>query len=119
MMRVAMYPNGWRVSLDELLQVGNESAGQIIVPKFCVRAQERRCVVTNHDGRTIPFGGELCLQPRSSAFMTLQRIGRREAVRTIDQPMIIQEPSRLDPSRPDGDRVQKPSSQSIAWRLET
>src|SRR5260370_38216787 len=95
MMRMAMYPNGWRVSFDELLQVGNESAGQIIVPKFCVRTQERRCVVTNHDGRTIPFGGELYLQPRSPAFMTLKRIRRREAIRTIDQAMIIQESSRL------------------------
>ena len=95
MMRMAMYPNGWRVSLDELFQVGNESAGQIIVPKFCVRTQERRCVVTNHDGRTILFGGELCLQPRSSAFMTLKSICRREAVWTIDQSMIIQESSRL------------------------
>src|SRR6266851_7385943 len=81
MMRVTMYPNGWRVSLDDLLQVGNESPGQIVVPESCVRAQESRCVVANHDGRTIPFDGELCLQPRSSAFMMLKRIRRRKAVR--------------------------------------
>lgn len=52
-------------------------------------------MVANHVGRTIPYGGELRLEPRSAAFVTLKRICRRKAVRTIDQSMIIEEPSRL------------------------